>query len=208
MTQEAISEFDMDVFAKHIGPYFSWLESKIESGWEQNDSVQKDVLKEVRSTSTTMRARFILGVSRTEFTNEVERTVELLELAKEAFPQESDELDAKIQQLTSGIAEKLGSDLLPSKYKSSEIPKTEPKIEVPKVIIEEKTEHSKTKLILEKKIKAPKLEIPKKVLASKPAPKKAEKTAKTKKVMKPKKSQTKSSLLSRIIRSMIYRGGI
>ncbi len=260
MTQEAISELDMDVFAKHIGPYFSWLESKIESGWEQSEHVQKDVLREVRSTSTTMRARFILGVSRNDFTKEIERAVGLLELAKEAFPQESDELDAKIQQLTSGIVEKLGNDLLPAKYKSKNAPKVEAaetisKVEEPKtkagtetprtkiimpeiklakseapktkIVLEKKVEVPKTKVVFEKKIEVPeklikkKIEISKTLIASKPKvftskQKKAEKlenTAKPKLIVKTKlqkkeRLQKKPSLFSRVIRGILYRGGI
>ncbi|HLC32819.1 MAG TPA: hypothetical protein VJJ82_03265 [Candidatus Nanoarchaeia archaeon] len=130
MTQEEMTELDMDVFSKYIGPYFTWLESNIESGWQQSDSVQKDVLKEVRSIATTMRARFILGVTRNDFAKEIERAMDVLELAVEAFPQESEEIEAKIQQLTSGIAEKLGNDFVPGKFRSRipSVPKVELKI--------------------------------------------------------------------------------
>ncbi|MBS3125090.1 hypothetical protein J4211_02450 [Candidatus Woesearchaeota archaeon] len=150
MAQEAMAELDMDVFSKHIGPYFSWLESKIETGWQQSDSVPKDVLKEVRSIATTMRARFILGVSRGDFTKEIERAVEVLELACEAFPQESEEIEAKMTQLTGGIAEKLGNDLVPSKYRVQktapvEVPK--PTSEKPKVVVEK---FEKPKTVVEK----------------------------------------------------------
>lgn len=236
MTQEAI-ELDMDVFAKHIGPYFSWLESKIESGWEQSDHVQKDVLREVRSTSTTMRARFILGVSRTDFVREVERSIGLLELAKEAFPQESDELDAKIQQLTSGIAEKLGNDLLPAKYKKS-LPKVEQevKFEEPKIlesepktkIIVEKKSEPRAKITIEQEVpklhKVEKKTLPKKTIEKKKPVLKLETPVLRKPVLKidkkpvlklkkineekKAKAQKKPSLFSRIVRGMMYRGGI
>jgi hypothetical protein len=119
MSQEAITEIDMDVFSRRIGPYFSWLESRIESGWEQSDAVQKDVLKEVKYLATTMRARFILGVSKEDFTKEVKRTVELFELAQEAFPSESDEVETKMQHFCKGIAEELGKDFLPAEYQPS-----------------------------------------------------------------------------------------
>ena len=179
-----MAELDMDVFSKHIGPYFSWLESKIETGWQQSDSVPKDVLKEVRSVATTMRARFILGVSRGDFSKEVERALEVLELACEAFPHESDEIEVKMQALASGIAEKIGNDLVPGKYRvqktqqTVEIPKVvsekpkifEHKVETPKVVTERKealkTERKETVL---KKIAEPKVEkLVVKVTAPKP----------------------------------------
>lgn len=123
MAQEAITEIDMDVFSRRIGPYFSWLESRIESGWQQSDNIQKDVLKEVKYLATTMRARFILGVSRQDFSKEVQRTLELFELATEAFPTESDEVESKIKHFSKGIAEELGSEFLPTDYKT-ETPKS------------------------------------------------------------------------------------
>ncbi len=116
MAQEAITEIDMDVFSRRIGPYFSWLESRIESGWEQNDSVQKDVLKEVKYLATTMRARFILGVSKEDFSKEVQRTLELFELATDAFPSESDEVETKQKHFCKGIAEELGPQFIPTEY--------------------------------------------------------------------------------------------
>ena len=116
MKQEAV-EVDMEFFSKHVGPYFTWLESKIESGWEQSDSVQKDILKEVRYVSTNMRARFILGVSRDDFAKEAARTLDLLELAAEAFPAESDEIETKIKFFSRAIANELGENMLPAKYR-------------------------------------------------------------------------------------------
>ena len=118
MSQEAITEIDMDVFSRRIGPYFSWLESRIESGWQQNDSVQKDVLKEVKYLATTMRARFILGVSKEDFTREVQRTVELFELAGEAFQEESDEVESKLKHFAKGVQEELGAQFLPAEYRT------------------------------------------------------------------------------------------
>lgn len=118
MSQEAITEIDMDVFSRRIGPYFSWLESRIESGWQQNDSVQKDVLKEAKYLATTMRARFILGVSKEDFTREVQRTVELFELAGEAFQEESDEVESKLKHFCKGVQEELGAQFLPAEYRT------------------------------------------------------------------------------------------
>ncbi|MEM3154745.1 MAG: hypothetical protein QW165_04245 [Candidatus Woesearchaeota archaeon] len=118
MSQEAITEIDMDVFSRRIGPYFTWLESRIESGWQQSDSVQKDVLKEVKYLATTMRARFILGVSKDDFTKEVQRAVDLFELAAEAFPGESDEIEAKLKHFAKGVQEELGAQFLPSEYRT------------------------------------------------------------------------------------------
>lgn len=120
MKQEAI-EIDMEFFSKHVGPYFTWLESKIESGWQQSDSVQKDVLKEVRYLSTNMRARFILGISVEDFAKEAGRTLDLLELASDAFPEESDEIEAKIEHFCKIIREEIGDSVLPEKYRGKKI---------------------------------------------------------------------------------------
>jgi hypothetical protein len=125
MSQEAITEIDMDVFSRRIGPYFSWLESRIESGWQQNDSVQKDVLKEVKYLATTMRARFILGVTREDFAKEVQRAVELFELAQEAFNGESDEVESKLKHFCKGVQEELGAQFLPPEYRT-ESPRPQP----------------------------------------------------------------------------------
>ncbi len=116
MSQEAITEIDMDVFSRRIGPYFSWLESRIESGWQQSDNVQKDILKEIKYLATTMRARFILGVSKEDFTKEVHRAIELLETAAEAFPGESDEIESKMGHFCKGISEELGPQFLPKEH--------------------------------------------------------------------------------------------
>jgi len=115
MNQEAMQEIDMDVFSRRIGPYFSWLESKIESGWQQSDHIPKDILKETKYLATTMRARFILGVTKPDFVKEVERALELFEIAIEAFPGESDEIESKIKHFTKGISEELGPEFLPEK---------------------------------------------------------------------------------------------
>lgn len=119
MSQEAITEIDMDVFSRRIGPYFTWLESRIESGWQQNDSIPKDLLKEVKYLATTMRARFILGVSREDFTREVQRAVELFELASEAFPGESDEVESKLKHFCKGVQEELGAQFIPAEYRTA-----------------------------------------------------------------------------------------
>jgi len=113
MSQEAIEEIDMDVFSRRIGPYFSWLESRIDSGWEQEDSAERDILKEVKYLATTMRARFILGVSKEDFRKEVKRTLELFEQASDAFRDECDEIEAKMKHFTKGVAEELGPQFLP-----------------------------------------------------------------------------------------------
>lgn len=117
MPQEAITEIDMDVYSRRIGPYFSWLESKIEGGWTQSESVQKDVLKEVKYLATTMRARFILGVSKGDFSKEVQRTLELFELSLDAFPEESDEIEAKTRHFVKGVSEELGAEFIPASYR-------------------------------------------------------------------------------------------
>ncbi len=116
MSQEAITEIDMDVFSRRIGPYFTWLESRIESGWQQSDNVQKDILKEVKYLATTMRARFILGVSKEDFTKEVQRAIELLKTASEAFPEESDDIESKMGHFCKGISEELGPQFLPKEH--------------------------------------------------------------------------------------------
>jgi hypothetical protein len=117
MPQEAITEIDMDVYSRRIGPYFSWIESKIEGGWTQSESVQKDVLKEAKYLATTMRARFILGVSKGDFSKEVQRTLELFELSLDAFPEESDEVEAKIRHFVKGVSEELGAEFIPASYR-------------------------------------------------------------------------------------------
>ncbi len=116
MSQEAITEIDMDVFSRRIGPYFTWLESRIESGWQQSDNVQKDILKEVKYLATTMRARFILGVSKDDFAKEVQRAIELLKTAAEAFPEESDEIESKMGHFCKGVSEELGPQFLPKEH--------------------------------------------------------------------------------------------
>ncbi len=118
MSQEAITEIDMDVFSRRIGPYFTWLESRIESGWQQSDSVQKDILKEVKYLATTMRARFILGVSKDDFAKEVQRAVDLFELAQEAFPDQNDEVESKMKHFCKGVQEELGAQFLPAEYRT------------------------------------------------------------------------------------------
>lgn len=122
MSQEAVTEIDTDVFSRRIGPYFTWLESRIESGWQQSDDIQKDLLKEVKYLATTMRARFILGVSREDFTKEVHRAVELFELASEAFPGESDEVESKLKHFCKGVQEELGAQFIPAEYRT-EVPR-------------------------------------------------------------------------------------
>ncbi|MBW2970349.1 hypothetical protein KY309_00180 [Candidatus Woesearchaeota archaeon] len=216
MTQEAITEMDMDVYSRRIGPYFTWLESKIESGWEQNETVQKDVLKEVKYLATTMRARFILGVSKTDFSKEVQRTLELFELATEAFPPESDEIEAKIKHFVKGISEELGAEFIPSSHRLQPEPIPEPEpipIPEPEPIPEPdkpmepelKPEPIKKKAKKPKKIEKPKIaetvEKPKieKVKTEKPK----EKVKKQRKTNKPKKNG-KSFVLVRWVKGFIW----
>jgi hypothetical protein len=233
MTQEAITEIDMDVFSRRIGPYFTWLESRIESGWQQNDSVQKDILKEVKYLATTMRARFILGVSKEDFTKEVQRAIELFELATEAFPSESDEVEAKMSHFCKGISEELGAEFLPKEYQPNiprppqppqphpfPMPEPEPgpepdepqepdeekiKIEAPKVEkIKQKTVKAEPKA--EAKPEAPKVKKEpktKKTEAAEEKPAKIEKTKKTKSE-KPKKTKRKSFFLVRWVKNFVY----
>lgn len=189
MKQEAV-EVDMEFFSKHVGPYFTWLESKIESGWEQSDSVQKDVLKEVRYVSTNMRARFILGVSREDFVKEAARTLELLELAAEAFPGESDEIETKIKFFSRAIANELGENVLPAKYRgmksevSAEVKmapvetvKPAVKVDAPKPVVKIETPKTESPVVTKTPV-APKVPIVAvKTPAVKTAAPKVEKTA-------------------------------
>ncbi len=195
MSQEAITEIDMDVFSRRIGPYFSWLESKIEGGWQQNDYVAKDVLKEVKYLATTMRARFILGVSKEDFAKEVKRTLDLFELAAEAFESESDEVESKQKHFCKGVGEELGVQFLPQEYHSliprppqpldphpfptpEPMPGPEPDPEEPdeeKILkakpIDVKVQKPKAAKIEIKKVEAPKIQTPivKKVVKAKPS---------------------------------------
>lgn len=133
MSQEAITEIDMDVFSRRIAPYFTWLESRIESGWEQTGT-DKDILKDTKHLATTMRARFILGVGVDDFKQEVQRVIALFEAASEAFPHESEEVESKLRHLTKGIAEELGKEFLPGGRTNGRIqepPKPEPKPQPP-----------------------------------------------------------------------------
>ncbi|PIN74770.1 hypothetical protein COV18_06135 [Candidatus Woesearchaeota archaeon CG10_big_fil_rev_8_21_14_0_10_37_12] len=118
MTQDAITEFGMNVFSRRIAPYLSWLESRIESGWEQSEQVSRNVLKEVKELSTSMRAKFILGVPKNEFANEILQTIELFELAADAFPYESDEIEAKVLHFCKGIAQEIGIEFLPKEQQT------------------------------------------------------------------------------------------
>ncbi len=159
MSQEAITEIDMDVFSRRIGPYFSWLESRIESGWQQSDNIQKDILKEVKYLATTMRARFILGVSKEDFAKEVQRAVELLETAAEAFPGESDEIESKMGHFCKGISEELGPQFLPKELQPMPRPPQPPQphpfpVPEPEPEPEPDTEEPEEKI----KVETPKIE--------------------------------------------------
>jgi hypothetical protein len=72
-----------------------------------------------------MRARFILGVTREDFAKEVQRTVELFELAQEAFNGESDEVESKLKHFCKGVQEELGAQFLPAEYRT-ESPRPQP----------------------------------------------------------------------------------
>ncbi len=217
MSQEAITEIDTDVFSRRIGPYFTWLESRIESGWQQSDDIQKDLLKEVKYLATTMRARFILGVSREDFTKEVHRAVELFELASEAFPGESDEVESKLKHFCKGVQEELGAQFIPAEYRTESprpikpldphpfptpdpMPMPEPDEpgepeEPDEEKISQKIEPIKAKVAVKKPVvQAPKIEI-KKVEVPKVEVKKVEvKIAKPKKVEIPKVKEVKAEV--------------
>jgi hypothetical protein len=203
MSQEAVTEIDTDVFSRRIGPYFTWLESRIESGWQQSDDIQKDLLKEVKYLATTMRARFILGVSREDFTREIQRAVELFELASEAFPAESDEVESKLKHFCKGVQEELGAQFIPAGYRTESpikpldphpFPSPEPMPmpepdgpgepeEPDEEKISQRIEPVKAKVTVKKPVvQAPKLEIKPAVEASKVEIKKEVKLAKPKKV--------------------------
>jgi hypothetical protein len=201
MSQAVMQEVNMDVFARRIAPYFSWLESRIESGWTQNEHITKDVLKETKMLSTNMRARFILGVAKDDFVQEVQRALELFELAADAFPDECDEIESKSESLVKGIAEELGHQFLPGQTSVViDKPKTveSPKIEPMKI---EKNEEISTKPApkieklpkiekVEPKVEKPKVEV-KKVAVKKQVKKAKPKVEKTPKVAKPEPKVTK-----------------
>ncbi len=224
MSQEAITEIDMDVFSRRIGPYFSWLESRIESGWQQSDAVQKDVLKEVKYLATTMRARFILGVSKEDFAKEVKRTLELFELASEAFPSESDDVESKTKHFCKGVSEEIGPQFIPQEYREpfgpGPVPMPQPLVPDPEPDPLEPDEEKSIKITPEiktaTKIEKVKAEKPKiaKVKVEKPAEVKiAKPVQKAKPVKEPapkvqekpaKKTKKKSFFLVRWVKSFIY----
>ncbi len=197
MSQAVMQEVNMDVFARRIAPYFSWLESRIESGWTQSEHITKDVLKETKMLSTNMRARFILGVGRDDFVQEVQRALELFELAADAFPDEADEIESKADSLIKGVSEELGPQFLPGqtsvvveKPKVEEAVKVEKAIEIPVQKVEKpkapKVEKPKVDKITPK-VEVKKVAVKKQVKKAKP---KIEKTEKPK-VSKPETKVTK-----------------
>lgn len=210
MSQAVIQEVNMDVFARRIAPYFSWLESKIESGWVQSEQVTKDVLRETKALSTNMRARFILGVGKADFVEEIKRSIALFELASDAFPQESDEIDSKIESLLKGVSEELGSEFLPngSLTKSeTKIVSESPQVEVKK---ENKVEKASSQVKeLQKSVEFPKnvQSVQKKENAKKSSPKKSLKRPEKqpvqkeeRKEVKVKKNSPRKSLQKRFVR--------
>jgi hypothetical protein len=153
MTEEQKTEVDMDVFSRRISPYFTWLESRIESGWKQSESFKKNILKETRMIATNMRAKFILGVDKEEFKQELEKAMELFELALDAFPDYSSEVESKMQHFAKGISTEIGPDVLPNGFTNG-VQKEEPKIQVKKAKVKKakvKVEKSDSKV--EKKVK-------------------------------------------------------
>lgn len=188
MSQTVMQEVNMDVFARRIAPYFSWLESRIESGWTQSEHITKDVLKETKMLSTNMRARFILGVGRDDFVHEVQRALELFDLAADAFPEECDEIESKSESLVKGIAEELGPQFLPGQtsivVEKPKVPKVEEAVKVEKSveIAVQKVEKPQTQKIEKPKVEkvAPKVEV-KKVAVKKQVKKAKPKVEKTEK---------------------------
>lgn len=203
MSQSIVQEVNMDVFARRIAPYFSWLESRIESGWIQSDHIIKDVLKETKTLSTNMRARFILGVTKNDFIVEVQKALDLFDLAADAFPDECDEIESKSESLVKGIQEELGSEFVPGK---SQVAPQKPKVTIEaKVEVKVQPKVEKVESLAPKveqkvelktrpapvKVPAKKVEKPKKQV-KKVVEKKQEKKAKVvKKVEKPKKPEVK-----------------
>jgi len=199
MSQAVMQEVNMDVFARRIAPYFSWLESRIESGWTQSEHITKDVLKETKMLSTNMRARFILGVGRDDFVQEVQRALELFELAADAFPDECEEIESKAESLVRGISEELGPQFLPDQ---TSVIVEKPKVQAPKVEESIKVEKAVDAVKKVEKPKAPKVEkvepkvektapTVKKVSVKKRVKKPVEKVRKAPKVEKPKKPEIK-----------------
>lgn len=119
---------DMEIFSRRIGPYFSWLESKIEGSWA-SEPRGEELLKETRAVSTSMRARFILGVPKKEFPSEVEKAADLLKQARDAFPDYSADVETKLQHFTKGITTEFGEMPFSNGFK---IDKTETEVEVQK----------------------------------------------------------------------------
>lgn len=234
MSQEAITEIDMEVFSRRIGPYFSWLESRIESGWQQSESVTKDILKEVKYLATTMRARFILGVSKEDFSKEVHRTTELFELASEAFPDNSEEVEGKMKHFCKGVSEELGAQFIPAEYRTPlprppqppephpfPMPEPEPMPEPDgpgepdeeKAVVQTKIVKAKPKIVAKPEIKVEKIRVEKPVkievkkvkLAVKiPEVKEAKPVKAEPKVQKSKPKKTKRFFLFRWVHAFIY----
>jgi len=117
-------EVDMDLFSRRIGPFFSWLESKIESGWTQNDG-KNNLLKQSRELSTNMRGRFITGITIEELKKEIQLFEEFFNLALDKFPDYSDEIEAKLEHFYKGLKTELGEEILKKNKQEPEI-KAEP----------------------------------------------------------------------------------
>ncbi len=111
----------MDLFSRRIGPYFSWIESKIESGWIQNDG-KNSLLRKAKELSTNMRARFITGIDLIELKEEISIFEEFFNTALDKFPDYSDEIEIKLEHFYKGIRAEVGEEVLSKKQ--------EPKLEI------------------------------------------------------------------------------
>ncbi|MBW3018687.1 hypothetical protein KY329_00685 [Candidatus Woesearchaeota archaeon] len=145
------TEVDMDVFSRRISPYFTWLESRIESGWKQSDSCKKDVLKETRTMATNLRARFILGVNKEDLKQELANTMELFDLAIDAFPDYASEVESKVEHFAKGIRTELGEDLLPNGFANG-VAKVQ-KARIVKKVKKEKIKVEKVQKVKKKTVK-------------------------------------------------------
>jgi len=123
MESKAKELIELDIFSRRVSPYFTWLESKIESGWSQSENVEANVLKEAKYLAESMRARFILGLNREEFMEEIRRTLELFELALDAFPDFASEIETKVQHFTKGLRTEFGEDVIPNGRVEAKKPK-------------------------------------------------------------------------------------
>lgn len=154
---------DVDIFSRRISPYFTWLESKIESGWSQSENVDANVLKEAKHLAESMRARFILGLTREDFVVEIQRTLDLFDLALDAFPDYAGEVETKVQHFTKGLRTEFGDDVVPNGQVKAAAPKVKKnangvKSERPKVKKTKKAKKAKKSPAKKEPKKQPKAE--------------------------------------------------